>query len=476
MDNLFATEICFAALLPSLRPTASSFLQKHSSLKTGTINHDFRRESYIKLYMTTKSDVSPLIAPLARVAVLGAGAAGLQAARQLTSHGYETHVYEATDHIGGTWAYSATVSPSSCLYASLRCNLPKQIMTFEGIPYDEAIPSFAPHDAVLQYLRDYTRRFQLSSLISFNCAVLSVRKEDSLWHIGTTQGVRTYHAVFVCTGHFSLPKYWKIDGLEYLRCNGIDLIHSHRYRQQDAYVGRSVLVVGAGPSGIDIALEISTVATHVYLSHGKQKRTVPMDCPTNLQEIGLVDCVLPDGRVKLLDGTVIRVDAVVTCTGYRHRYAFLQQGVAGIRVWHDEKSVRGLVRHCVALKDPTLCFIGLPEKTVPFIMFEQQVGFAIAVLNGAVTREQLQRLVDDDHLCGEQPDDNHFHVLGDRWDYMQKLARLAGRPDINACSIEIYKDVERFRRWDPKNYRNREYSMYGDGPGMWQVVPSGDTS
>lgn len=70
--------------------------------------------------------------------------------------------------------------------------------------------------------------------------------------------------VMVCNGHYFEPSIPNIKG------NDIFLgqkIHSHDYRVSDLFKNKSVIVLGAGPSGMDLALEISSVAKKVILSH-----------------------------------------------------------------------------------------------------------------------------------------------------------------------------------------------------------------
>ena len=69
------------------------------------------------------------------VAVIGAGAAGLVAARELTREGHTPVVFERAASIGGNWVYDDALAPDqplgaagvhSSLYASLRTNLPRE--------------------------------------------------------------------------------------------------------------------------------------------------------------------------------------------------------------------------------------------------------------------------------------------------------------------------------------------------------------
>ena len=85
-----------------------------------------------------------------RVGVVGAGAAGLVAARVLSQQGCAVTVFEKTDRLGGTWRY---LSRQSVMYASLRTNLPKEIMAFSpDDPFPPSDNSFLGHEEVLRYL------------------------------------------------------------------------------------------------------------------------------------------------------------------------------------------------------------------------------------------------------------------------------------------------------------------------------------
>lgn len=91
-----------------------------------------------------------------------------------------------------------------------------------------------------------------------------------------------------------------------------DVMHSHDYRVPDIFSGKNVLVVGAGPSGMDIALEITSVCPKVILSHHIKKiKTV---FPDNLRQ--KPDVVKIEGnKVFFEDGTEDDVDVIFLCTG-----------------------------------------------------------------------------------------------------------------------------------------------------------------
>ncbi|CAA7034214.1 unnamed protein product [Microthlaspi erraticum] len=126
------------------------------------------------------------------VAVIGAGAAGLVAARELRREGHSVVVFERQKQVGGTWIYTdhvesdpLSVDPTrivvhSSVYGSLRTNLPRECMGFRDFPF--AIRSgesrdprrFPSHGEVLAYLQDFGKEFGIEELIRFETTVVRV--------------------------------------------------------------------------------------------------------------------------------------------------------------------------------------------------------------------------------------------------------------------------------------------------------------
>lgn len=71
---------------------------------------------------------------------------------------------------------------------------------------------------------------------------------------------RTFDAVICCNGKYSVPYMPEIPGLDSFTGT---CIHSHNYRSEETYRDRIVLVVGGGPSGIDICHHLTGVAKQV---------------------------------------------------------------------------------------------------------------------------------------------------------------------------------------------------------------------
>lgn len=90
-------------------------------------------------------------------------------------------------------------------------------------------------------------------------------------------------------------------------------MHSHDYRVPDVFAGKRVLVIGAGASGMDIALEVTSVVKKVILSHHLKEQPGSV-FPENLEL--KPDVIKLEGRKAFfVDGSEDDVDVVFLCTG-----------------------------------------------------------------------------------------------------------------------------------------------------------------
>lgn len=100
--------------------------------------------------------------------------------------------------------------------------------------------------------------------MQLGCAVKKVSRDNEQWRIDYSYENLTkyeiFDVVFVCNGHYVKPYIPQIGG----SFDG-PLIHSHNYRNPRPYKDQKVAVIGAGPSGIDIMLQLADVAEKVSL-------------------------------------------------------------------------------------------------------------------------------------------------------------------------------------------------------------------
>ncbi len=189
-----------------------------------------------------------------RVCVIGAGACGLVAAKKLFDQGVEVVVFERNGDLGGNWLYG---SPGSSVYRSTHLISSKRMTEFRDFPLPDDWPPYISHEQALEYLRRYAARFNLLPLIRFGVEVSRCELEDGRWRVGT----ETFDALVVASGHHRVPLYPKLEG----SFDG-EILHSQDYKVPEPFRGKRVLVVGAGNSGCDIAVELAGVAAKVFHS------------------------------------------------------------------------------------------------------------------------------------------------------------------------------------------------------------------
>ncbi|KAL7271030.1 hypothetical protein RUND412_006245 [Rhizina undulata] len=216
-----------------------------------------------------------------KVAVIGAGIAGIIALKESLESGFDAVCFEALDHIGGQWRYTEldpkTGEAVSSIYRSVIINTSRDTMCMSDFPMDPAEYAIYMHNTeVDRYMSSYADFFNINSRINLNTRVLSVTEDVSStpdspkWRVKTmylptenpVEKVEIFDAVFMCTGHHSRPNIPAWEGVE--KFSG-KFIHSHYYRDVTEYIGKKVAVVGMGNSGVDISSELSTVTKKTHL-------------------------------------------------------------------------------------------------------------------------------------------------------------------------------------------------------------------
>lgn len=377
-----------------------------------------------------------------KIALIGAGCSGFTTAKRLRDAGVAFDWFEASDRIGGNWAYDNPNGMSSA-YQSLHIDTSKTRLQFAEYPVPADWPDFPHHSLIAKYFNDYVDHFGLRGLVQFETPVTQVsRRSDGGWDAHTPNGSAAYRAVVVANGHHWSPNRPVWPG-EFAG----PIIHAHDYRTPFApldLLGKRVLVVGLGNSAVDIASELGqrsiTAQCFVSTRRGvwvmpKYWNGVPADktpAPTWLplpvarwigrrkvkQLVGrMEDYGLPTpdhepldahptvsgeflGRlgsgdivvkpaVERLDGDAVvfadgsreQVDAIITATGYNIDFPFLSAEDARVADNHIPLYKR-MVQADPALHG--LWFMGLAQ-TLPTLvnLAEQQSKLLVAYLTGA---------------------------------------------------------------------------------------------
>ncbi|CAI5704250.1 unnamed protein product [Peronospora effusa] len=417
-----------------------------------------------------------------RVGIVGGGAAGIITTKCLREVGHEVVVFEKAGNVGGVWKYDKAVdASSSVLYKSLHTNLPTAIMQVKEFPFEKEVPSFPSHVDVLTYLQNFSKHYEVDKCVRLNSAVTGLSKVAEKWKIRVTSEEKgdyeeKFDRVVICNGHFSKPSFATINGIQHFK--GV-VSHSRSYRTPGPYKGKRVVVIGRGPSGQDISLElIRSGASEVIVAtlDYDQECVDPQD-----QRLlkPAIDHIAEDGSVVFLDGsTISSPDEIMHCTGYLYTTkdlfpsellfpkVFVQPNVVSNDVAADllectanGDAVAPVYKQLFAIEDPTAAFVGLPFSNLPFLCFQLQARWLARVFGGSVVLPSKEDMYEDffAYLSTLKEGVRKLHQLGARQkDYFTELAAFSNT-EVEEAIHEIYEDARFLRQNFPYNYRSAEY-------------------
>jgi putative flavoprotein involved in K+ transport len=201
--------------------------------------------------------------------VIGGGQAGLSVGYYLARQGRDFVVLDANDRIGASWRKR---------WDSLRLFTPTKYNSLPGMPFPEPTDTFPTKDAVADYLEEYAARFHLP--VRLNAMVNTLSREDDRYLL-TVGGHRleTTHVV-VATGAFQHPK---IPAFGDLLAPTIAQFHSNEYHHPNQLQEGDALIVGAGNSGAEIALEVAKTR-RTWLA-GRDTGHLPKKYPPIIQDL-----------------------------------------------------------------------------------------------------------------------------------------------------------------------------------------------
>ncbi|CAD5110826.1 DgyrCDS189 [Dimorphilus gyrociliatus] len=409
-----------------------------------------------------------------KLAVIGAGAGGLAVLQVFSKHLeiFELTCFEQSDKVGGTWNYTEKVGLNdlgrplhSSMYRNMKTNLPKEVMAFQDYPFPPHLSSFLRHSDVASYLSDYAEFHQLKKYIKFHSFVKSVGKEDDgrikiVWEVGKSGDEEDiFDYLVICNGHYTTPYTPDLRGLENFKG---DVIHSHNYRKPDQYKARSVLVLGAGPSGVDIADDIASVTENtVLLSHRKPNFNPKMR--PNISLVSEMTEIIGSNRVQLANGDTYEVDSIVFCTGYRYNFPFLEENVK-LRITNER--LYPLYKHLVDARNPNIIYLGITKTVLPFPHFHIQASFAAAVFTNQITlpcEDDMLADIENDYkwrteeLGFSEKRAHYLHQL--QWAYNDDLCELASIPRLPSSVSNLYLGVHQARTQDLQHYKEKNYRI-----------------
>jgi putative flavoprotein involved in K+ transport len=314
--------------------------------------------------------------------IIGGGQAGLTAGYYLAKHRRPFVILDANERIGDAWRNR---------WDSLRLFTPVRFCRLPGMQLPESAGPYPTKDAMADYLESYAEQFELP--VRTGIAVDGLSRRDG-WLVASA-GADRYEAknVIVATGAHQIPA--RPDFAAELDPRIVQL-HSADYKNPSQLQAGDVLVVGAGNSGAEIAVELSR--SHRCLLAGPDVGQIPVPYDSRRGRVGfrvfrffmhrvakvsnpigrkaamnphapLIRTRTPDleaagvervprvtgaanGRPVLEDGRELDVSNVVWCTGFETDFRWID-----LPVFDEDgqpKHVRGVVE-----SEPGLYFLGL---------------------------------------------------------------------------------------------------------------------
>jgi putative flavoprotein involved in K+ transport len=194
------------------------------------------------------------------VLVIGGGQAGLAMGYYLQRAGRDFVIVEGAPEIGESW---------SSRWDSLVLFTPSQFDNLPGLPFPGPVDTYPTKDEVAEYLNTYVATFELPVRKSTR---ISKVVKDGDRYVATGDGASIEaRQVVVATGPFQTPF---VPDMSAGADPAIVQLHSSAYHRTDDIPSGSVLVVGGGNSGCQIARELA-VTHQVELAIGKKSPVVP---------------------------------------------------------------------------------------------------------------------------------------------------------------------------------------------------------
>ena len=312
------------------------------------------------------------------VVVVGAGQAGLTIGYYLAGQGRRFAILERSDSVASAWRER---------WESLTLFTPRRYSGLPGLPFSGDPDGYPRRDEVIEYLEHYAETFELP--IEFNSDVRRLSSEGGRFVLDVDGRTITADQVVVATGPFQKPFVPKLaEDLD----PEVWQAHSTGYRRPGDVPEGTVLVVGGGNTGFQIAKELSSTHT-VILSVGSRQKPLPQrlagrdlfwwltktrlihktvdsrlgqrlkdrdtligSSPRELTRRYGVElkprAMAASGRVvRFEDGGGGEVDAVIWATGYRPDYSWID-----LPIFDSD----GRLRHRRGVTDvPGLSFLGL---------------------------------------------------------------------------------------------------------------------
>jgi cation diffusion facilitator CzcD-associated flavoprotein CzcO len=185
--------------------------------------------------------------------IIGAGPAGLAVAGRLAKLNIPYEIIEMTDNVASTWRNH---------YDRLHLHTAKALSHLPHLEFPEEYPVYVSRKDVVTYMDNYAQHFNIKP--HFNEKVTSIKKDNGTW-ITTSASNKVWQSdnVIIGTGSNRVHHTPSWPGLD--KFQGI-VQHSKDYRNGKEYKDKSVLIIGMGNTGAEIAIDLHEHGANTCIS------------------------------------------------------------------------------------------------------------------------------------------------------------------------------------------------------------------
>jgi dimethylaniline monooxygenase (N-oxide forming) len=214
------------------------------------------------------------VSRLPSACVIGAGSSGIAALKTLAQRGFDVTCFEASDRVGGNWVF-ANANGTSAAYSTLHINTSRERMQFPDFPMPKSIPDFPHHTHIARYFDAYVDHFGVRDRIRFGTRVeRAERLADGTWTVTAGGEQHAFDVLLVANGHHWDPR-WPEPAFPGADTFAGEQLHAHAYVDPEQLRDRDVVVLGMGNSAMDIAVDASYGARSTTLAARRGAHVIP---------------------------------------------------------------------------------------------------------------------------------------------------------------------------------------------------------
>ena len=190
-----------------------------------------------------------------RIAIIGAGPAGIASGRELLQKGFtEFTLFDALDAPGGTWRLHT--------YPGLACDVWAHSYTFSYAPNPNWSASFVDQPEIQAYLARCTTEFGLDPHLKLNTYIDSAHyQSNGGWKLQSRTGeVFEFDVVINAMGNQHTPLFPDVKGMDSFQG---DSWHGTRWNHDVDLAGKRIAIVGSAASAVQIVPEVAKIAGHL---------------------------------------------------------------------------------------------------------------------------------------------------------------------------------------------------------------------